>query len=234
MKFYKILESIVFSIPLLFISNSVYATQDIVSKDCGMRIPRMNIESDTITLRKIDGILVDSFFPSNERMKRLSKVCEFALGEETKYNKEAHVTVFFEYEKTDFRPRVSTWDQMKKLWIPYPSTMNRKTETVSADLPFKKQYIAVFADESLEYMGLASWYRHSRYPMGSATNIFPIGTKLKVTNRDTGKDTMVTVTSTWTNKDKRRVIDLVRTAFEKIANPREGLIRVLIERISES
>ncbi len=233
MKFYNILEFAVFFVVLISVGNSAFAAQEVVSDECGMRAQIQNVRAaDTVILRKIDGVLVESFFPIAGNMKRLSKVCEIALMDETKYNASTRLAVSFRHEPTEFRPRIYTWDQMKKTWKSHESVMNRKTWTTSAEMPLKKQYVAVFVDERSEYAGLASWYRHKRNPMGAATNIFPIGTKLRVTNQDTGKDVRVTVTSTWTNKDKRRVLDLVRTAFEKIGNPKQGLIPVIIERIA--
>lgn len=222
-----------YSIILALVGNEAFAAQEVISKECDARVNFSMDRESTIALRKIDGLLVNSFFPSKESLRRLSKVCEIALPDETEYTTSKRVTVFFKHEPTEFRPRIYTWDQTKSTWKSHESTMNRKTWVVSAEIPFQKQYVAVFAEETSEYIGTASWYRHTRYPMGSATNIFPLGTKLKVTNRDTGKEVMVTVTSTWTNKDKKRVIDLVRTAFEKIANPSVGLIPVIIERKQE-
>ncbi len=234
MKFYNILVFVGFCIISAAVGNSVFAAQEVVSKECGMRVEFPQSIEDKILLRKIDGLLVNSFFPSRESMERLSKVCEIALADETKYNIDMRGTIFIEHDRTEFRPRVYTWNEVEHIWEPYESIMNRKTLIVTSEIPLKKQYVAVFADKNSEYTGFASWYSHKRYPAGSATNIFPIGTKLRVTNSDTGKDTFVTVTSTWTNKDKRRVIDLVRTAFEKIGDPATGLIPVIIERIVSS
>lgn len=88
-----------------------------------------------------------------------------------------------------------------------------------------------FAQEQKEVVGTASWYASKRYPDGAATNLFPMGTILKVTNTKTGAHTLVRVTSRWTQTDKRRVVDLVKTAFSKIGNLSDGLVRVKIEKV---
>ncbi|MBI4268431.1 hypothetical protein HY627_01185 [Candidatus Uhrbacteria bacterium] len=81
------------------------------------------------------------------------------------------------------------------------------------------------------YTGVASWYAHKRYPNGAATNLFPLGTKLKVTHKKTGKSIVVKVTSTWTQKDPKRVVDIVSTGFKKLASLSTGLIHVKIEKL---
>lgn len=81
------------------------------------------------------------------------------------------------------------------------------------------------------YSGIASWYAHKRYPNGAATNLFPLGTKLKVTHKKTGKFITVRVTSTWTQKDPTRVVDIVSTGFKKLASLSTGLIHVTIEKL---
>jgi D-alanyl-D-alanine carboxypeptidase len=81
-------------------------------------------------------------------------------------------------------------------------------------------------DDTQVLQGIASWYR-SKYPTGTASNDFPMGTKLKVTNLDNGKAILVTVVSTGPFV-RGRVVDLSYTAFLKIATG--GLARVEVER----
>ena len=89
--------------------------------------------------------------------------------------------------------------------------------------------LIIMANKGIE--GVASWYAHARYPNGAATNLFPLGTKLKVTNTANNKSTVVTITSTWTQKDSRRVIDLVSMGFKKLSPLSKGLIKVKLEKL---
>jgi len=64
---------------------------------------------------------------------------------------------------------------------------------------------------------------------------YPFGTKLKVTNLDTGKSVIVRVNDRGPNQIKypKRVIDLSQAAFKQIADPAQGLIKnIKIEPIS--
>ncbi len=90
--------------------------------------------------------------------------------------------------------------------------------------------------------GRATWYgaQFNGRPMASgqiydmndpttvASNMYPFGTKLKVTNNKTGTSSLVLV------KDSGAfqypiVIDLSQAAFAKLANPAEGFINVSVE-----
>ena len=57
---------------------------------------------------------------------------------------------------------------------------------------------------------------------------FPFGTYLKVTNRLNGKSVVCRVNDRGPHKRLERLIDLTKTAFRKIANPRQGLLRVSV------
>jgi hypothetical protein len=63
---------------------------------------------------------------------------------------------------------------------------------------------------------------------GAASNQFPLGTKLKVTNLDNNKATTVAVTST-----SGSCVILNNAAFENVREPGKNLIRrAKIERVS--
>lgn len=94
--------------------------------------------------------------------------------------------------------------------------------------------------------GLASWYgggeRLNRYTaMGSPVNPegleaamwdIPFGTRMKVTNRRTGRFVTVRITDRGPSRRyPERVIDLSRRAFRALAPLRQGLIPVMIERV---
>ena len=60
---------------------------------------------------------------------------------------------------------------------------------------------------------------------------YPFNTKLKVTNIATGKSVVVRVNDRGPNKRLGRAIDLTRNAFRKIADTKQGLVPVKIEKI---
>ena len=60
----------------------------------------------------------------------------------------------------------------------------------------------------------------------------PFGSKVRVTNKDNNKSTIVKINDRGPNKRLNRAIDLSRGAFEKIADKKKGLIDVDIEVLS--
>ncbi len=223
----------------LFSGTSVYAAssshQKILtlafSDNCTVNQKKSSAEVWQSETDSIEDILIDSFLPYEKKYSLLSSVCEFELQQNLVYTTSTTMRIVMQYKKTDYRPRLFFWNEEKKIWISVDTTINRKTNTASAESNIQKGIVGVFADESDVYEGVGSWYAHKKYLNGSATNLFPIGTVLKVTNLENNKNTLVTVTSTWTNTNKKRVIDLVSTAFKKIAPLHQGLIRIRIEKM---
>ncbi len=86
---------------------------------------------------------------------------------------------------------------------------------------------AVVVDDLGEEVGIASWYKSKKNPDGVAHNRYPMGTKLRVTNVENGKSTVVKVVSRGPYV-RGRVVDLVYTAFKKIKGVNGGLARVRV------
>ena len=61
---------------------------------------------------------------------------------------------------------------------------------------------------------------------------YHFGTRLKVTNVKNDKIVIVRVNDRGPNKRLGRAIDLTKRAFSKIADPKQGLILVKIERVN--
>lgn len=90
--------------------------------------------------------------------------------------------------------------------------------------------------------GIASWYGgyhngrktasgevYREHLMTCASNSHKFGTKLRVTNPKTGKSVIVKVNDTGGFSKYGRLLDLSKGAFEKIANLKQGLVRVIVE-----
>lgn len=97
------------------------------------------------------------------------------------------------------------------------------------------------------YFGVGSWYsekdpfinKHTANgeifddkQMTCASWDFKFGTLLEVTNLQNGKSVICRVNDRGPSKRLRRVIDLTKAAFQKIDNPRLGLIPVTVREIS--
>ncbi len=86
----------------------------------------------------------------------------------------------------------------------------------------------MFADgDAVE--GVGSWFAH-RQPDTAASNDFPMGSKLRVTDLDTKKSVDVTVRSRGPFV-RGRVIDLAKPAFQKLRSARAGIARMRVERL---
>lgn len=69
------------------------------------------------------------------------------------------------------------------------------------------------------------------HKMTTASNSHKMGTKLKVTNISTGASVIVRVNDTGGFKKYGRTLDLSRGAFAKIADIKQGLVKVKIKVI---
>lgn len=92
-----------------------------------------------------------------------------------------------------------------------------------------------------EQLGKATWYGHKHHgklmangkrfdmwAMTCASNTYPLGSRIKVTNTKNGKSIIVKVTDTGGFKYPR-IVDLSFGAFKKIAKPSTGVINVKVE-----
>ena len=83
-------------------------------------------------------------------------------------------------------------------------------------------------------VGMASWYCPKWCKeLAAAHSNYSKGTRLKVTNLQNKKSVIVIVNDFGPNKLKHpdRIIDLTKTAFQKIANIGEGEIKVKVEKL---
>jgi len=79
----------------------------------------------------------------------------------------------------------------------------------------------------------ASGYRYSSNALTCASNRYPFGTVLKVTNKANKKSVVVVVTDRGGFHKYKREIDLSKAAFKQIANINQGLIKVNIQVLSK-
>lgn len=63
----------------------------------------------------------------------------------------------------------------------------------------------------------------------AASNHFPIGTRLKIINKENKKSVIVRINDTGSFKDKN--IDLSEGAFKKIADLKQGRIEIIVKKV---
>lgn len=103
--------------------------------------------------------------------------------------------------------------------------------TIQAQFSMPNDYLEGSVDSTnLEkHTGLASWYSY-RGGLFAASTKFKKGSVLRVVNPANGKHVDVTVNDYGPSKRKhpKRIIDLDKVAFKKIAHLRVGVINIII------
>ncbi len=141
------------------------------------------------------------------------------------------LTISLRYESaTLYRKRVFFWDRNKTQWIAVPSSVDTSTGRVLAALPLPYAAVAVFEDrQAVE--GKASWFRH-KYSDTAASNDYPMGSKLRVTDLDT-RNTVTVIVRSRGPFVHGRVIDLARTAFKQLRPTSQGVAVVRVELLDD-
>ena len=87
--------------------------------------------------------------------------------------------------------------------------------------------------KGFEGKSTSSGYIYDSNQLTCASNEYPFGTVLKVTNEENGKSVVVVVTDRGDFEKLGRKIDLSRAAFLKISTLGHGLVDVKIEVLNE-
>lgn len=93
--------------------------------------------------------------------------------------------------------------------------------------------VASWYAKGFEGKKTASGYKYNSSALTCASNRYPFGTVLKVTNKQNKKSVVVVVTDGGGFGKLKREIDLSKAAFSKIAHTNQGLIRVKIDVLSK-
>lgn len=128
-----------------------------------------------------------------------------------------------------YRKRIFFYDRNKKKWFPLISDRDLTTGAVRAMLPMPFAELAVLEDNAA-VEGKGSWFRH-KLGDTAASNDFPMGSTLKVTDLDTKKSVNVVVRSRGPFV-AGRVIDIARTAFKQLHSLSAGIAHLRVELIS--
>lgn len=128
------------------------------------------------------------------------------------------------------------WNAETATWDTLSSTIDEESERVQAQVSHQSGIVGIFEQDREEittHSGKASWYHgNSMYGYGSAMNIFPIGTTVRVTNIANGKQVETKIVSTGPFVEGR-IIDLSKDAFNAISKTSVGVIDVIVEEVKE-
>ncbi|PIS40676.1 MAG: hypothetical protein COT26_02080 [Candidatus Kerfeldbacteria bacterium CG08_land_8_20_14_0_20_43_14] len=115
-----------------------------------------------------------------------------------------------------FEQKVLVYNSTNKIW-----------EVAKGNKISNPESIFLIVDDLGEEQGIASWYKSKKNPDGVAHNRYPMGTKLKITNLENKKSTIVKVVSRGPYV-RGRVVDMVYTAFKKIKGKNGGIATVKV------
>ncbi len=165
----------------------------------------------------------------------LSDIHIYALHSKQKVHLSKKVWIKLSYPAANVNSDkvIKYWDAKRDKWRALKTKDNQSTLQVSAALKHKTAVLGVFEkpDEASDVTGdvisgLASWYVGA----GAASNDYPMNTRIRVTNANTGAFVDTTVVSTGPFVPGR-VVDLSSDDFAAIASLSTGVIPVTVQRV---
>lgn len=166
----------------------------------------------------------------------LSDIHIYALHSNNKFHLTKKVWIKLSYPAVNASTDkvIKYWDASRGKWRALKTQDNQSTLQVSAALRHTTAVLGVFQKEAEVVSdttgdvitGLASWYVGT----GAASNDFPMNTRIRVTNTNTGSFVDTTVVSTGPFV-AGRVVDLSSGDFSAIASLSTGVIPVTVQRV---
>ncbi len=183
----------------------------------------------------VEVIQLNEDMPSPLKLDRISHIYQFEFKNKAAYDVHKPFYIQFSYsESNNFDKQVYFFDKNYNSWRPLPTRDFPDKFFVRSliHLPFAR--IAIFSNPDLLTAGEASWYSY-RGGNFAASPDFPQGSRLRVhiMEENGSKQDFIDVIINDFGPDREkhpgRVLDIDRVAFEKIANPGDGVTSVYIE-----
>ncbi len=147
------------------------------------------------------------------------------------YDPSRPLLIKIHYQQTNNNlKKIFIFDSWAKVWRPLPTTDFPQQHYAQALTTSISGRLLLAVNSNIMTVGTASWYRY-RHGLFAASPDFPKGSTLKVINLENHKSVIITVNDYGPERAifPQRVIDLDYVAFQKIANPSVGLIKVKVE-----
>lgn len=165
-------------------------------------------------------------FPSPDGFKLVSPIYEYDIRSTPIMFFNNRLVLALRYDSSsNARRQIRFWNSIARTWnlLPSSDVADQHIARALLHLPYSK--VAVF-EENTTFEGRASWY--NARPMTAASNDYPVGSSVRVTNLANGSSVVVTITERWAGV-AGRIIDLSKDAFAKLENPSAGTIVVRTE-----
>jgi len=124
------------------------------------------------------------------------------------------------------------WDKTREVWQALPSSIDLENKLIRSTIYLPYARLALFDEpDGTTYEAWASWYPTeltTRNQLGCASNVYPINTALWVCRLDDLSKCTITRVISVGPFVQGRVVDLTKSAFENIGNPRGGVVGVRV------
>ncbi|RLC38665.1 hypothetical protein DRH27_01750 [Candidatus Falkowbacteria bacterium] len=165
------------------------------------------------------------------QVDKISRIYQFEFKNKMAYDNHVPFYIQFSYDIPDNKyKQVFFYDKNFSTWRPLPTKDFPKEQFVRSliHLPFAR--IAVFSYPEIMTTGRASWYSYKAGNFAASPD-FPKGSRLRVKNIENGKFVDVEINDFGPDRGIHpdRVVDLEKTAFNKIASLGDGMAEVEVE-----
>ena len=183
------------------------------------------------TTTKVDTEIIAENMPLPWRLEKASGIYQFDFRNKDSYNHDKPFYIQLSYENyKNYHKQVFFYDKNFNKWRPLPSTDHPEKGFIRSliHLPFAR--IAVFANPDILNRGRASWYAYKGGAFVASPD-FPKGSRLRVVNLENQKFIDVEVNDYGPDRSifPKRVVDLDKEAFARVADPGEGVIEVKVK-----
>ncbi|MEK7648904.1 MAG: RlpA-like double-psi beta-barrel domain-containing protein [Patescibacteria group bacterium] len=164
-------------------------------------------------------------------LQRISPIYDFEFLNKSAYDATKPFIIELKAtEETSRLKQVFFYDKTKSTWRALPTTVLTNTALARSLIHLPYARIALFAYPDVLAEGKASWYAHKK-GLFAASPDFPKGSKIRVYNTLNDKRVDVTINDYGPDRllHPERVVDLEKSAFQKIAPLGAGIIPVRIE-----
>lgn len=162
----------------------------------------------------------------------LGKIYEFRVQQQSVLTENPRFRIWLSWtEPVSTSVDLYYWNETAEQWMSLFGFGLSGEQKLTSVLPSGFAKIAVMAGPKFMSEGQASWYKYKNCDCAASPD-YAKGTMLKVTRLDDPTRSVVVRVNDWgPERDKHpdRVIDLDYVAFQKIGNPRGGLVGVRVE-----
>ncbi|MDD4900678.1 MAG: RlpA-like double-psi beta-barrel domain-containing protein [Patescibacteria group bacterium] len=165
------------------------------------------------------------------QLNKLSGIFQFEFLNKAAYDGKKSLIIEIKYhQNSNYYKQIYFYDKNYASWRPLVCQDLFNKSAVRCAINFDFARLAVFDNPNALVVGKASWYSYKKGNF-TASPDFPKGSKLRVYNLDNGKSVDVVVNDFGPERKlfPDRVVDLEKTAFQKISSVKKGTIKIRVE-----